>query len=205
MPGEAPVGTAGDRGSLLLSQAKHRRDRRGNAAVRGIRLQDAATDPVAAAPMHRTGRTDRRILRMNFPSTEFDDAVTAACQGTVSESDVAALHATLRAHEAARDDYLWQVELHAHLASRALTRTTGPALPGSENLPSPPAQRRARVRWAVAAAAVLIAFLGGLSWQWWNSAANRKDGPNMSDADDANRFDGEGGLALQGWIRPTVS
>src|SRR5438552_2429543 len=96
MPGEAPVGTAGDRGSLLLSQAKHRRDRRGNAAVRRIRLQDAATDPVDAAPMHRTGRADRRILRMNFPSTEFDDAVTAACQGTGSEADVALRHATLR-------------------------------------------------------------------------------------------------------------
>jgi len=65
---------------------------------------------------------------MNFPSTEFDDAVTAACQGTGSEADVAALHATLRAHEAARDDYLWQVELHSYLASLALRRTTGPAL-----------------------------------------------------------------------------
>src|SRR3954468_15307383 len=127
MPGEAPAGAAGDRGSLLLSQAEHRRDRRGNAAVRGIRLQAAATDSVAAAPMHRTGLADRRILRMNFPSTEFEDAVTAACQGTGSEADVAALHATLQAHEAARDDYLWQVELHSYLASLALRRTTGPA------------------------------------------------------------------------------
>src|SRR4051812_21661875 len=117
MPGKTPAGPAGDRGSLLLSQAKHRRDRRGNAAVRGSRLQVAATDPAVAAPVHRTGRPDRRILRMNFPSTEFDDAVTAACQGTASEPDVAALHAALRANEAARDDYLWQIELHSHLAS----------------------------------------------------------------------------------------
>ena len=40
---------------------------------------------------------------MNFPSTEFDDAVAAVCQGTASEAGVAELHATLRAHEAARD------------------------------------------------------------------------------------------------------
>src|SRR5688572_22373419 len=140
MPGEVAGGTAGDRGSLLLSQAKHRRDRRRNGAVRGIRLQDAATDPVAAASMHRTGRANRRILRMNFPSTEFNDAVTAACQGTGSEAEVAALHATLQAHEAARDDYLWQVELHAYLASMAPRQTMEPALLVNGNPRFRPAQ-----------------------------------------------------------------
>src|SRR4051812_48413748 len=104
MPGEASGRTAGDRRGLLLSQTKYRWDRRDNAAVRGCRLQGAATNPLAAAPVHRTGRADRRIPRMNYPSTEFDDAVTAACQGTGSEADLAELHATLRTDEAARDE-----------------------------------------------------------------------------------------------------
>src|SRR5262245_43952207 len=94
------------------SATTHRRDRRGDAPIRGFRLQDVTTHSVDAAPLHRTGRTDRRILRMTFPSTAFDDAVAAVCQGTASEADLAELHATLQAHEAARDDYLWQVELH---------------------------------------------------------------------------------------------
>lgn len=148
---------------------------------------------------------------MNFPSTEFDDAVTAACQGTGSEADIAALHATLRAFEAARDDYLWQVELHSYLASLALTRTAGPTPPVNGNPRFPPARRLAVVKWAVAAAAVLIAFGGGLCWQRWNApapdgniSASRKDGPNMSRVDDSKPLVAAGGLALGGIFKATA-
>src|SRR5436305_1887520 len=106
---------------------------------------------------------------MIFPSAEFDDAVAAVCQGTGSEADIAELHATLRAREAARDDYLWQVELHARLASMALGPTNAPALLVDEKPRFSPARRVALVSWAVAAAAVLIAFLGGFYWQEWNA------------------------------------
>jgi WD40 repeat protein len=139
---------------------------------------------------------------MNFPSAEFDDAVAAACLGTGSEADVAALHATLRAHEAARDDYLWQVELHSYLASLAPRQATGPDLLVNEDPRFPPAQRLALIRWAVAAAAVSIAFIGGLCWQWWN--APRKDVPNMSGAENSNRLVEGGGLAVQGIYKATV-
>jgi hypothetical protein len=148
---------------------------------------------------------------MNFPSTEFDDAVAAVCQGTASEAEVAELHATLQAHEAARDDYLWQIELHSYLASLAFRPTTEPALPVNESPRFRPARRHALVGWAVAAAAVLIAFLGGLSWQSGNAPrldgnrfASSKDGPNMPGTDDSNRLVGVLGLAGEGLIRPTV-
>src|SRR5207253_1779090 len=122
-----------------------------------------------------------------------------------------ALHATLRAHEAARDDYLWQVELHSVLASMALGRTTGPALPANGRPRFRPAHRLVLLKWTVAAAAVLIAFIGGLYWQRGNapgpdkgSVASRKDGPSMSGAENSMRVDGEAGLAVQGWLRATV-
>jgi hypothetical protein len=148
---------------------------------------------------------------MNFPSTEFDNAVAAACQGTGSETDVADLHATLRAHEAARDDYLWQVELHAYLASLAVGRTTGPALLADKDPRVPPARRGTFVKWAVAAAAVLIAFVGGLCWQRWNapgpdrnSVASREDVPNMSGTENADRLVNAAGLAGEGFLRESV-
>lgn len=147
---------------------------------------------------------------MNFPSAEFDDAVAMVCQGTGSEEDISSLHATLRAREAALDDYLWQVELHSYLASMALRRTTEPALLVNGK-GFPPARRRALVRWAVAAAAVVIAFIGGLYWQWWNapapdrnSVASRKEAPNMPVAYDANRFVQADGLDGEGFLGETV-
>ena len=148
---------------------------------------------------------------MNYPSAEFDDAVAAVCQGNASEAGVAELHATLQAHEAARDDYLWQVELHSYLASLAPGPTTEPGLPVNESPRPRPARRRALVGWAVAAAAVLIAFLGGLFWRGGNApgpnnnqVASTEGGPNMRGAEDSNRLAGVPGLAGEGLIRPTV-
>ncbi len=54
---------------------------------------------------------------MKFPSPEFDDAVAALCHGAVSDNVLAELHERLRTDTAARDEYLWQVELHGELAS----------------------------------------------------------------------------------------
>lgn len=52
-----------------------------------------------------------------FPSREFDDAVAAVCHGQASDDQAAALVAVLRTDLRARDAYLHQVALHAHLAS----------------------------------------------------------------------------------------
>jgi len=147
---------------------------------------------------------------MNFPSAEFDDAVAAVCQGTGSEAGIAILHATLRAREAARDDYLWQVELHARLASMAHTPINAPALLVNEKPRFPSAKRLALVKWAVAAA-VLIAFGGGLYWQRWNTpapngniSASRKDGRNMSRADDSKPLLATGEFGFEGILRTTA-
>lgn len=56
---------------------------------------------------------------MIFPSAEFDDAVASACHGTIAEEALADLIELLRQDAAARDEYLWQTALHAHLAQAA--------------------------------------------------------------------------------------
>jgi hypothetical protein len=56
---------------------------------------------------------------MIFPSAEFDDAVASACHGTIAEETLANLIELLRQDAAARDEYLWQTALHAHLAHAA--------------------------------------------------------------------------------------
>jgi WD40 repeat protein len=148
---------------------------------------------------------------MNFLSTEFDDAVTAACQGGGSEADIAALHATLQADEAARDEYLWQVELHSYLGAMAPNQTTlpAPAVNGDRRFPT--VSRRALVRWALAGAAVAMAFIAGLYWHWRNSpgperksVAILQGAPKMPDDKHSDRRIEGSGLAAQGLIRPTV-
>ena len=54
---------------------------------------------------------------MRFPSDEFDTAVAATCHGTASEQLLTELTAVLRDEPAALDDYLWQKEIHARLAT----------------------------------------------------------------------------------------
>ena len=54
---------------------------------------------------------------MNFPSTEFDDAVATLCHGTIGDQALQELHELLHADTSARDEYLWRVELHGELAS----------------------------------------------------------------------------------------
>ena len=56
-------------------------------------------------------------MNINFPSPEFDDAVSAACHGVPSDEQVEALNALLRRDAAALDEYVLRLELHARLAS----------------------------------------------------------------------------------------
>ncbi len=56
-------------------------------------------------------------MTLTFPSREFDDAVAAVCHGQASDEQASALVALLRSDLQARDAYLHQVALHAHLAS----------------------------------------------------------------------------------------
>jgi hypothetical protein len=54
---------------------------------------------------------------MNYPSPEFEAALAALCAGTAEEKQRCDLAETLRTNAAARDAYLFAVELHARLAS----------------------------------------------------------------------------------------
>ena len=56
-------------------------------------------------------------MNIIFPSREFDEAVAAVCHGLVSDEQVRALNGLLRHDTAARDEYLFRVELHSRLAS----------------------------------------------------------------------------------------
>ncbi len=53
---------------------------------------------------------------MNFPSPEYDDAVAAACHGTLGDAPAEALHRLLRDAPAALDEYVARVGVHAALA-----------------------------------------------------------------------------------------
>ena len=53
---------------------------------------------------------------MNFPSLEFDTAVSQLCDGVISDEDLTQLHALLRDDARAKDEYLWRVALHWKLA-----------------------------------------------------------------------------------------
>lgn len=58
-------------------------------------------------------------MKIAFPSTEFDDAVAAVCQGFGSDDQVRGLNELLRSDPDARDEYLLRVELHSRLAAGA--------------------------------------------------------------------------------------
>jgi hypothetical protein len=56
-------------------------------------------------------------MRLPFPSSEFDAAVAAVLHGCADEAQMRSLNEVLRADPAARDEYLFRVELHSRLAS----------------------------------------------------------------------------------------
>ena len=57
---------------------------------------------------------------MKFPSPEFDQAVSELCHGTIDDVTIDELHGLLQRDAAARDAYLWQLEIHAELMSGCL-------------------------------------------------------------------------------------
>ncbi len=56
-------------------------------------------------------------MTIEFPSSEFDDAVAAVCHGTPSDKQGRALNELLRRDAAALDEYILRLELHSYLAS----------------------------------------------------------------------------------------
>src|SRR5688500_3045818 len=56
-------------------------------------------------------------MRIDFPSREFDEAVSAVCHGSASDEQARALNELLRGNSTARDEYIFRVELHSKLAS----------------------------------------------------------------------------------------
>ncbi len=56
-------------------------------------------------------------MKLFFPSPEFDDVVSGVCHGSATEAELRALNELLRSHPSARDEYLFQVEVHSRLAS----------------------------------------------------------------------------------------
>lgn len=116
---------------------------------------------------------------MNYPSTEFDDAVAALCHGTISDEALQELHELLRADTGARDEYLWRVEVHGELASGGVY----PALPGAIGekvvLADPETKPSARSRWLLwvpVAAAVLLIVAGNLIWSGRNASDGSQGG-----------------------------
>ncbi|MDB5387258.1 MAG: protein kinase [Planctomycetaceae bacterium] len=101
---------------------------------------------------------------MKFPSAEFDDAVAATCHGVSSDDLIAELHLALRSDPEALDDYLWQVELHAQLASMACDRMRSEhkatkAILHPTNSPLSCGRHRNIIRW-VSATVLLVIFCG---------------------------------------------
>jgi len=92
---------------------------------------------------------------MKYPSVEFETCVAAAFDGTATDDAIAELHGLLDSDASARDEYLWQVELHAHLASATIVPTLSMA-PSQTAADRSPSNVSAGV--AVAAVALILAI-----------------------------------------------
>jgi hypothetical protein len=119
-------------------------------------------------------------MTLSFPSSEFDDAVAAVCQGSPTETEMRALNVLLLSNPDARDEYLMRVELHTRLASerdlfsQASSAASGGPLPDLStgarlhvlaHAPEVRVNRRKSVR-ALALAACLLFITGG-AWTLW--------------------------------------
>jgi hypothetical protein len=126
-------------------------------------------------------------MSLAFPSQEFDAAVAAVCQGSMSDEQARMLNELLRSDPAARDEYLLRVELHSRLASDPDLFAAAPSeIVASDGLnarsekvvpiQSSDAQRRQVIGWVVALAACVALVIGGwLGWRGWHQA-ERKSG-----------------------------
>lgn len=116
-------------------------------------------------------------MTLGFPSHEFDDAVAAVCHGSASDEQARALNQLLRSHPAARDEYLFRVELHTRLASNpdlfvAATPQVGETpLAGrisdySQTVVPFQRQGRRQVLGLAAALAACVALMASAWWGW---------------------------------------
>lgn len=125
---------------------------------------------------------------MKLSSPEFDDAVAAVCHGSATEAEMRGLNELLRTNPSARDEYLFQVEIHSRLASNpdlfsqfqdARSAVGLPAINAGErgnilplNQVDPPRKRRVVRVLAVAVCLMLIAGGIGTLWFKWSVARN---------------------------------
>lgn len=132
-------------------------------------------------------------MNLRYPSPDFDDAVAAVCDGHASEEQMRALNTVLRGTPAARDDYLFRVELHARIASEpdlfaAPASSKDVAGPGARVNPVPQSQnpvapsptsiskftaRRPSYAWVLAMAACFLLLAGGIAL-WLNRPGNHE-------------------------------
>ena len=85
---------------------------------------------------------------MNYPSADFETVLAAMSNGTATEDEVTTVHQLLGSNNAALDEYLWQMELHARLAETAATTPTLMLAPV--------------IRWRKAAAIAAVLLLGAI-------------------------------------------
>ena len=115
-------------------------------------------------------------MKIEFPSSEFDDAVAAVCHGMVSEDQGQALNKLLRNDAAALDEYIIRLELNSCLASEPDLFASAEShqdsvfigadgmIPEANELPGRPwAHGRNRIKvWNIVLAASLALLAAGL-------------------------------------------
>ncbi|HLH52095.1 MAG TPA: LamG-like jellyroll fold domain-containing protein [Verrucomicrobiae bacterium] len=119
-------------------------------------------------------------MKLSCPSTEFDEVIAAVCHGTATETEMRALNELLRSNPAARDSYLFQVELHSRLASNPdlfcdFQNVSESRAADRENviaLPPVRAKGKGRLMQTLAAAACLALVAGGIALFKWSQPGN---------------------------------
>lgn len=117
---------------------------------------------------------------MNYPSSEFDNAVAMLCHGTISDQTLGELHELLRINVEARDEYLWRVEIHGELASGRLDFRGADAVQETDRVAVTPVSTPPRIMFSgwrkfapvFAAALLVMSVLGGSVLLLRNSRSN---------------------------------
>src|SRR5262245_61871941 len=106
-------------------------------------------------------------MKFTFPSREFDEAVAAACHGSISDDQARALNELVRSDAAARDEYILRLEVHSRLGSEPelFAQAVESSIASSESIPPLEFPRRLRTRsrnWVLALAACVALLATGL-------------------------------------------